>query len=91
MRGYGRCPVCDTKCNDDNDLTYHHVYYPRRDYELNTIVNICRCCHNEFNRKYKFTESPSEWECLMNLLRFCKSKGKNALTIYPEIFNLWPA
>jgi len=89
MGSRGKCPICDNQCDCHNTLTHHHIYYPKRDYELNTLVNICDRCHRDFNLQYKFINPPEAWECLMNFMRFCKSKDKNALIIYPELLSVW--
>ena len=85
----GQCPVCEEKYTTDNRKSHHHIF-PKMFYgeSLNVVVEVCQRCHcKEFNHLYKMNpwHRWSKQTCVNNWINFCRSKGKNALEIYPEL------
>lgn len=101
-RNHGSCPLCDRDYNSKNHPSRHHIF-PKYWYGQNGIVSyvyvksitveVCSICHrNEFNVMFPMRlEVP--WtlsECVQNWVKFCKTKGKNAYDVYPELKDLKP-
>lgn len=85
MKMIGVCPLCEHSYQKKNRKTRHHVY-PRVWYHgKGQLVNVCQCCHSEFNHDYPMNHVWSKDECLQNWSDFCKSKGKWMLQIYPQL------
>lgn len=94
----GICPLCDEAYTEKNNRTKHHiypsywikknVYYSKR----NVTVYACERCHEiEFNHLYpmRLKEPWSKAECVINWIKFCLSKGKDPLKIYPQLHQLF--
>lgn len=95
----GYCPICARKYSVENNRTKHHIF-PRYWYgnkgkvqRLKNGISVLAChqCHEvEFNRDYPMLlNNPwTKQECLINWFKFCLSKGKNPLKIYPYLNDL---
>lgn len=90
----GICPLCDRPYTEENNRTKHHVipvYWNKlKIYKSKSNVTVCACeeCHEkEFNSLYpmKLNKPWTRAECVMNWLKFCISKGKDPLKIYPQL------
>lgn len=81
------CPLCNKSYNKKNRRTFHHVF-PLVFYRgsKNVKVEVCETCHQrEFNYLYPMRDVWSKKTCVDNWIAFCRSKGKNALEIYPDL------
>jgi len=82
------CPLCDRHYSKKNKMSRHHIF-PKKWYgQTTTKVEVCRECHNIFNRLFPHTnEKDVMWtskECVRNWVRFCDIYyKKNAFKIYP--------
>ena len=88
----GVCPICDSHYGKLHRKTRHHIF-PKWWYKGGITVDVCSQCHQkEFHKQYpmRFGEVWSISECVQNWVKFCKSKGKNAYIIYPELKELKP-
>lgn len=88
-RTLGRCPLCDYNYGDKkHQRTKHHVF-PRYWYSSGITVFVCHECHTrEFHRIYPMELNKYAWtkqQCLKYWVDFCKSKGKDAFLIYPQL------
>jgi len=86
------CPICNCGYDSKHKRTLHHLF-PKWWYRDGLTVYVCSQCHQkEFHVQYrmKFGEIWTPSECLQNWVKFCKSKGRNAYVIYPELINLNP-
>jgi len=86
------CPICDYAYDKTHRRTRHHIF-PRWWYNGNIVVIACSKCHQKefhikFPMKWGCIWSPSE--CVQKWVKFCKSKGKNAYIIYPELTKIEP-
>lgn len=85
------CPICDNLYGKYRLKTRHHIFFPSRWFENSLVVYACSQCHQkEFHKLYRM-DYYNPWtraECLANWIKFCKSKGKNAFVIYPELITL---
>lgn len=85
----GQCPLCEEKYTESNRKSHHHLFVKMWFGEcLNVVLEVCQRCHcKEFNSQYKMVPwNPwSKKTCVDNWIAFCKSKGKNALEIYPDL------
>ncbi|HAS92273.1 MAG TPA: hypothetical protein DCS12_08590 [Clostridiales bacterium] len=85
----GNCPLCG-KCykSKKHHRTKHHIF-PRYWFGSGVTVFVCHECHtNEFHRFYPMKLDGYAWtkkQCLMYWVQFCKSKGKEAFKIYPQL------
>lgn len=87
MKKLSVCPLCGLEYHKKRRATHHHIF-PRAWYPNSTLlVEVCSDCHQEFNREYVMDlRIPwREGECIWNWVMFCRSKGKDALKIYPQI------
>jgi len=92
-----RCPICDCEYEKNlltthsNIKTKHHIF-PKYWYKGGVKVYACYKCHiAEFDVIYRMDTQMIPWtpsECLQNWIKFCKSKGKDAFKIYPELKEL---
>ena len=90
MKTFGECPLCGLSYHKRNRKTEHHVL-PRMFYsgEENCKVEVCQTCHQrEFNKEYPMISVWTKQKCVNNWIKFCKSKGKNAYEIYPQLLKL---
>ena len=88
-RFVGRCPICNRAYGRGNQHTRHHLF-PKVWYRDGIKLDVCHLCHQvEFNNIYKMNHYWTRKECFNNWVNFCKSKGKNALEIYPELLQLY--
>ncbi len=85
------CPLCDHEYEGQHYWTRHHIF-PKFWYEGNVTVEVCHTCHQlEFHRMFPMGNKiwiPSV--CVQNWVKFCKSKGKNAYHIYPQLCKIEP-
>lgn len=92
-RDFGECcPICSKPYGKNRKRTRHHVF-PRWWYRDGITVYACSQCHQkEFHKRFpmKYKEVWNVSECVQNWVKFCKSKGKNAYEIYPELCDLQP-
>lgn len=84
------CPVCDTDYGHEDGKhkrTRHHIF-PRHFFKRSwLVVYVCRACHSEFHYMFRNLD-PRRWtkkKCVKKWVIFCKSKGKDAYEIYPEL------
>lgn len=96
----GYCPLCDRKYTIENNRTKHHLF-PKYWYSRNGTVGpvkigitvyACHECHEvEFNHLYPMilNQPWSKSECIINWIKFCYSKGKEPLRVYPQLDNLF--
>lgn len=93
----GFCPLCGKPYTEENNRTKHHIlpcYWNKRVYgnKKNVTVWACEKCHEkEFNKMYPMHLN-RPWtpaECVINWLKFCISKGKDPLKIYPQLSQLF--
>lgn len=91
------CPICDSRFESDepyvfrNVRTKHHVF-PKLWYQDGLRIYACSLCHT-YGFHQMFPMGNRIWtpsECVQNWVKFCKSKGKNAYVIYPELCKLEP-
>lgn len=83
------CPICERAYGKNRSKTRHHIF-PRWWYRIGIVVIACSDCHQrQFHKKYPmvYGEIWTRYECVQNWVDFCKSKGKNAYVIYPELCN----
>ena len=90
MKTFGSCPLCNKSYSKRNRKTEHHIlplaFYRSQE---NCKVEVCQTCHQrEFNHLYPMTTVWSKKQCINNWVLFCRSKGKNALELYPQILKL---
>lgn len=86
------CPICSAPYGKGHTKTRHHIF-PKWWYKNGITVLACSKCHQkEFHIKYRmrYGEMWTPSECLMNWVKFCKQKGKDAFVIYPELCNIEP-
>lgn len=90
----GKCLICgQSHTVRKHRKTTHHLF-PQIWYgEDGMQVKACFQCHIiDFNAMYPINvEKP--WtvsECVQNWINFCKTKGKNAFDIYPQLKLLQP-
>jgi len=91
------CPICDrmyeqeVKYKFSNVKTRHHIF-PKLWYKSGLVVYACSECHTYgFHKMFPMRNriwTPSE--CVQNWVKFCKSKGKDAYVIYPELTEIEP-
>jgi len=87
------CPICDCEYKGKHHRRTSHHIFPRWWYKNSITVYACSKCHQlEFHKIYpmKYKEVWSISECMQNWVQFCKSKGKNAYEIYPELKSIEP-
>jgi len=91
MRKRKTCPLCKKHYDEvTNPRTGHHVL-PRKWYKgvENCKLEACQTCHQkEFNVQYPMISVWTKRKCINNWIKFCKSKGKNAYEIYPQLLKL---
>ena len=86
-----RCPICDNEYQGQRRAKTRHHIFPKWWYKDDFVLCACAQCHQrEFHIKYpmNYQEVWSPTEYLQNWVRFCKSKGKDALKIYPQLLGL---
>lgn len=89
------CPICgalyekEVKYQFKNVCTHHHIL-PRFWYKDSLRVHACFNCHIlGFHKMFPMGER--RWppvECVEKWVKFCKTKGKNAYEIYPQLRKL---
>lgn len=87
------CPICDCEYGGKyHKRTRHHIF-PRWWYYNGFTVYACSKCHQqEFHIQYRMSYL-CVWsisECMQNWVKFCKTKGKDAYKIYPELKYIEP-
>lgn len=95
----GFCPLCGKKFTTDNNRTKHHIF-PRywygkkgtvKHFKSGVSVVACAQCHEtEFNHEYPMILN-KPWtpsQCVVYWFKFCLSKGKDPLQIYPHLNEL---
>ena len=90
MKTFGNCPLCGKNYSKRNRRTEHHIL-PKVWYkgEENCKVEVCQTCHQrEFNHEYPMLQVWTKKQCINNWVLFCRSKGQNALELYPQILRL---
>lgn len=88
MYPIGKCPLCGQQYFGNAVKKTHHHVLPKLWYHgKGPLVEVCSVCHQEFNHSnpMDFDNRWSKKDCIWRWIRFCKSKGKNALEVYPEI------
>jgi hypothetical protein len=86
------CPICGNYYGKYRQKTRHHIFV-KWFYCDGLVVYACSECHQkEFHKYYPmYWDRPwSRSQCLSYWVQFCKSKGKNAFAIYPELCKLQP-
>ena len=80
----GKCPICELEYHKKRYRTRHHIY-PKVWFKDGITAEVCRVCHNDFNREYPMNYKWSHSNCLVYWVRFCITKGKNAYQLYPHL------
>jgi len=81
------CPLCDEDYHRGNPITRHHIF-PRFWYICNVKVEVCRSCHDDFNRQNPMNHIWSIPGCVTRWVKFCSQFKKNAYRIYPILHEL---
>jgi len=89
------CPICGCIYEQDkmyvhrNVKTKHHIF-PKKWYGDGPKLYACSNCHTYgFHQMFPMGNRIwTEIQCIDYWFIFCKSKGKNAYKIYPELENI---
>jgi len=83
---HGRCPICNQKYNEKRFKTGHHVFPKFWFKGKGPKVPVCRKCHDDFNAMNPMGKTVwTLYQCLMRWNKFCTTKKKDMLVIYPEL------
>lgn len=84
----GNCPLCDEPYSNERIFTKHHIF-PKYWYGAGPRIQVCEICHKEFNTLNPMGKNPwTKLQCLKRWIRFCFSKGKDALEKYVVVEKL---
>ena len=82
---YYVCVKCNKKRKTTKVLHAHHIYswdkFPDKRYTIKNGVVLCKYCHNQFHRKYKF-EAINDPQLVVEWLG--KEKGKYIIEYIKE-------